>query len=294
MEIKIITDSSCELPKDILIKNDIEMIPIPIMLPEEDKDYLDGVDITSKQMFEGMISGKVYTTSQVKLSSYLETFEKYYKNKEKALYLSLSSGLSSTYDTSQTAIKTLDEQYGENYVTTYDTKSASFGMGLLVYKIAQASKKGYDTNQLISIADKIRSSLVHLFSVTNLEYLYRGGRISKTSEVFGKILNVKPILIIDDDGKLKIIDKVKGNKKIIKYFVNYMQNSQKESDSKISQAWISHGMDEKIFSMMASALMDNLDFKEEDIISTITGSTIGAHTGPGSIYLFYLKKDVKF
>ncbi|MTI47458.1 MAG: DegV family protein [Firmicutes bacterium] len=284
MSVKIITDSGCDLPKNILEQYDIELLSLGVHL--EDKNYLDGVDLEPKKLYDKMREGKVATTSQVSPQAFMEVFTKHAKNNQSCIYIAFSSQLSGTYETSEMIFQQVKEEYPDFDLDIIDTKCASLGDGLVVYKAAQMAKEGKSKEEILESINFYKEHVEHVFTVDDLEYLFRGGRVSKTAAFLGTLLNIKPLLDVED-GKLIPREKVRGRKKVLKRLVKIM--GERGVNLKNQLIAISHGDDEKGALQLRDMIQE--EYGCEDFLINMIGCAIGAHSGPGTISLFFLNKE---
>src|SRR6056297_21923 len=284
MGVKIITDSACDLNRKIIDDYDIDVMPLLVNV--EDNECLDGVTIKPKELFDGMRAGKVYKTAQIPLAELMKKFESY--SDKECLYLSFSSKLSGTCDTARLVIENLKNKYPdiESKIKIIDTKCASGGMGLVVLKAAQMAKRGCSLDEIVNAADFYSRHMQHIFTVDRLEYLFRGGRVSKAQALVGGLLNVKPILDIQD-GSLVPIEKARGKKHLHKRMIELIEERGASLENQI--IGINHGDDmesaEKIIELAGEK------FGAGNIVVNYIGCAIGAHSGPGTLALFFLDEE---
>ncbi|NFF60816.1 DegV family protein [Clostridium botulinum] len=281
MAIKIITDSGCDLPKDILKKYDIELLPLYVYL--ENQEFLDGETIAPKEVYDGMREGKVYTTAQVPPNKFYDAFKKCAENNDTCIYIGFSSGLTGTYQSSVIAKEDILDEYPNLDIHVIDTKAASIGLGLIVYKAAIMISEGRSKEEILKAIEFNSKHMEGIFTVDNLEYLFRGGRVSKTSAMLGGLLNIKPILDIEN-GKLIPIEKIRGRKKVIKRIFELMEEHGEKLENQI--IGISHGDDIKSAEDFKLILEEQFGCKNF-LINTI-GGVIGSHVGPGTLAVFFL------
>ena len=281
----IMTDSSCDLPLEIV--NDLEISVLPLSLVIDDKkyyNYLDERDITFSEFYKLMRNKKTSKTSAVNPSDFVNEMEKFLKQGKDILYLGFSSGLSCTYNNANTAADQLLKIYPDRKIYTVDTLCASLGQGLLVYLTAMEKQKGKSIEELRDFAENIKLKVCHWFTVEDLYHLKRGGRISSSTAVIGSMLGIKPILHVDNMGKLINVGKVRGRKASI----NELFNKVKENAIIPSQhtVFISHGdcLDDDNY--LADLLKKELNVKE--VIINYVGPVIGTHSGPGTMAIFFL------
>ncbi|MDR7870636.1 MAG: DegV family protein [Tissierellaceae bacterium] len=286
MGIKILTDSGSDLSNELLKQYDIDNLPLVVIKGEE--EYLDGVTISSKTVYDGMREGVVFKTSQVPARSFEEKFEEYAKNKDSVIYLAFSSQLSGTYQVSIMVRDQMLERYPEFDIEIIDTKAASMGLGLIVLKAAKLAKEGKSKEEILEAIEFYLDNIEHVFTVDDLEYLFRGGRVSKTQAFVGGLLNIKPVLNVED-GRLIPLEKVRGKNKVYKTMLDIMGDRTKEADLTKQVVGISHADDIENATKLKDLISDKFGTKEF-VIGDI-GSTIGAHVGPGTLAIFFLKKN---
>src|SRR5699024_9242631 len=262
---------------------------MPLVVIDGDLEYLDNVTLKPETLYENMEDGKIYKTAQVPIQIFEDKFEEIAKNGESTIYIAFSSGLSATYQTSVLVKNSMKERYPDFDLTIVDTKSASLGLGLIVYKAAQAAKEGKTKEEILNMIDFYIENIEHIFTVDDLEYLFKGGRVSRSQALVGGLLNIKPILDFTDEGKIRPVEKIRVKSKVFKRIMELMDERSKEADLSTQTIGISHG----------NNLEDALKLKEKiqekygckDFIISYVGSSIGAHVGPGTIALFFLKKN---
>lgn len=284
MSIKIITDSAADLPQDIIDNYNIEVLPL--LVTYNDNVYEDGVSMKAEQLLNDMREGKTYKTAQVPIGVFIEEFKECIEEKTDAIYIAFSSGLSGTYQGAVMAKNQISSDDIEVNIDVVDTKCASLGFGMVVYQAAKLAKKGKSREEILDAVKFYSEHMEHIFTVDDLEYLYRGGRVSKTSAFVGGLLNIKPILDIED-GKLIPLEKKKGRKRVLKRMVEIM--SERGVDLSKQTVAISHGDDLETAKQLKDMIKDEFG-TEEFVISTI-GAAVGAHAGPGTIALFFLNES---
>ena len=285
MTIRILADSACDIPKSYLEENDVELIPLKVMFKED--EYDDMVTIDSKQIFDAMKEGEVVKTSQASPEHFKRIFTEIAHNNETAIYIAFSSELSGTYQTSMLMRNDVLEEYPNLDITIIDSKAASLGLGLIVKKAVESAKAGASKEQLIEEIQHNCAHMEHIFTVDNLDYLARGGRVSRASAFVGGLLNIKPLLHMEE-GKLIPIEKIRGRKKVLRRMVEIMKERGVALDSQ--EIAISHGDDEETAHALKEMIQQETG--NQNIYIHSIGSAIGAHSGPGTIALFFLD-DVK-
>ncbi len=284
MGVKIITDSACDLNKKIIEKYDIEVMPL--LVSQGDEERLDGLTIDPKELFEGMRAGEVYRTAQIPLAELMKVIDRY--RDRDCIYLSFSSKLSGTYDAARIVVGNLNKKNPgmDERIKIIDTKCASGGMGLVVLKAAQMAQKGCSNEEIERAVNFYSGHMQHVFTVDKLDYLYRGGRISKTEAFIGGLLNVKPILDVQD-GSLIPIEKARGRKHLHRRMIEMIEERGALLENQC--IGINHGDDIESAEKMAEMIREK--FKTKDIIINFIGCAIGAHSGPGTLAIFFLDKE---
>ncbi len=286
MGIKIITDSAADLPQEII--NEYDITVLPLLVTYNDEVYEDGVTMKPEKLLNDMSGGRTYKTAQVPIGAFIDEFSKCLKEKIDAIYIGFSSELSGTYQGAVMAKKQVFSDESEKpaiNLDIIDTKCASLGFGMVVYQAAQMAQEGKSREEILDAVNFYSNHMEHIFTVDDLEYLYRGGRVSKTSAFVGGILNIKPILDIED-GKLVPLEKKKGRKRVLKRIVEIMEErGVKLSDQTVA---ISHGDDLETAQKLQNMIKEKFG-TEKFVINTI-GASIGAHAGPGTIALFFLNE----
>ncbi|NLX61327.1 MAG: DegV family protein [Tissierellia bacterium] len=287
MSLKILTDSGCDLPEEIIKEYNIYVFPILVI--DDNEEYLDGVTIKPKTLYDNMREGKHYRTSQIPPNAFEKKFEEIAKNGESAIYIAFSSGLSATYQSAVLTRDSLKEKYPDLDLTIVDSKAASLGFGLIVYKAAQMAKEGRSKEEILSMLDFYIENMDHVFTVDELEYLFRGGRVTRTQAFVGGLLNIKPILDVTEEGKLRPIEKVRGKGKVLKRMLELMDERAKEADLSKQVIGISHGDD--MDKVMKLKKMIEEKYGVKDFVINHIGCAIGAHVGPGTLALFFMKRN---
>ncbi|SER86381.1 EDD domain protein, DegV family [Gracilibacillus ureilyticus] len=286
MTVKIIADSASDLSKEDYEKYHIEMVPLTVQLDGE--NYEDGISISSKKVYDAMREGKSPKTSQVSAQVFHDTFEKHAKEGNEVVYLAFSSELSGTYQAAKLMEEEIKQRYPDFQLHVLDTKCASLGYGLVVLKAAEAANNGATVEEILVVSKYYYESMEHIFTVDDLEYLYRGGRVSKTAAFVGTLLKVKPLLHMED-GKLIPLEKVRGSKKVLKRMIELMEERGTDLDNQMVA--ISHGDALDTANNLAEMIREKWNVKKIKI--NMVGSSIGAHAGPGTIALFFLNQSPK-
>jgi DegV family protein with EDD domain len=283
MAVKILADSACDLPLSFYEEYQVQLLPLKVLIDED--EYEDLVSIQPISVYEAIRAGKIIKTSQVSPTIFEDIFTEMAKQKQEGIYIAFSSELSGTYQTAVMIREQVKESYPDFQLTIVDSKCASLGYGLVVREAAMLACDHHSKEEILSTVDFFTSHMEQLFTVDNLDYLAKGGRLSKASAFVGGLLNIKPLLNVEE-GKLVPIEKLRGKKKLIRRMVEVM----KERGLSFSNqtVGISHADDEETALELKALIEENLN--PQDILITSIGAAIGAHTGPGSIALFFLNK----
>ncbi|MBT2215381.1 DegV family protein [Virgibacillus dakarensis] len=286
MNVKILADSACDLSEQYYNEFAIEMIPLTVHLDE--KDFQDGKTISPKTVYDAMREGKSPKTSQASAQAFKTIFTSYAETNQPLIYFAFSSELSGTYQAAKMMEQEIKENYPDAPIYAVDTKCASIGYGLVVLRAAQLAKNGASVEEILETATYHANHMEHIFTVDDLEYLYRGGRVSKTAAFVGSLLKIKPILHVDD-GKLIPLEKMRGSKKLLARIVDIMDERGVDINNQV--IGISHGDDLERAEQLAEMIKEK--FQPKDIVIEMVGSVIGAHSGPGTLALFFLNDQYK-
>lgn len=281
----IVTDSGCDISPEILKEWDVKNINLIFRFDGEEKEYTNE-EMDIKLFYDRMKKGETAKTSAINPESFTEFFDGILAQGKDVLYIGFSSGLSTTFNSSRIAAEELNEKYTENKVVCVDSLCASAGQGLLVYLAVQKKKSGATIDELATwISDNVLS-VCHWFTVDDLVYLKRGGRVSPTVAFVGSVLGIKPILHVDDNGKLVSVSKVRGRKAAIAALAD-------------KYGELTDGTDNTVYISQADCEADAIEVKKQmeekyganvQIITNI-GPVIGAHAGPGTIAVFFMGKE---
>jgi DegV family protein with EDD domain len=283
MSFQLFADSACDLPLSFFEEHQVTLIPLRVHL--NDHEYEDIKTIQSKEIFEAIRNGNVPKTSQASPQLLMELFTDLAKKGEKGLYIAFSSELSGTYQTAVMIRAQVKEDYPDLDLDIIDSKCASIGYGLVVLHAANRIKEGATKDEIIKEVQFRCQHMEHIFTVEDLDYLAKGGRVSKTSAVIGGLLNIKPILHVED-GKLIPIDKVRGRKKLFRTIIELMKQRGDKLDQQL--IGISHGDDEESALQLKQLIQD--EFGTSKFYIQMIGSAVGAHAGPGTLAVFFLNQ----
>lgn len=280
----IVTEATADLPDKIAKDLDIQVIPMAFELSGKSyNNYLDERELDIKLFYEALRNGERSVTSLVNTEVFMDFFEPILKEGNDILYITFSSGLSGTYNASLIAIEELKEKYPESKILSVDSKCASIGEGLLVYSAASKKEEGYTIEKLHEWLNDNILNLCHWFTVDDLNHLKRGGRVSAISAAIGTALNVKPVLHVDNEGKLIPVEKVRGRKKsLIALADRMLQTCTKPEEQTI---FIGHGDAKEDAEYLEQLIKERMNVK--DVIINPIGPVIGSHSGPGTIALFF-------
>ncbi|WP_128894299.1 DegV family protein [Longirhabdus pacifica] len=286
-KIRIVTDSTADIPQEVREQLKVEMVPLKVHFAEE--TFVDAVTIQSEQFYEKLKQAKdLPTTSQPSPNDFLETYNKILAEDDETEIISihLSAAMSGTIHSAKLAQSMLDQP---ERVKIFDGRSASYGTGFLVIAAVNAAKQGLSSSEIIPLIEEIREEMQLYFFVDTLEYLQKGGRIGKAAALFGTLLNIKPILSIDDEGEVTSVDKIRGQKKAV---------------AKVVQNYKDHFGDEPVIAVFAHGDTDLSHFVMDKIHTelnvkhtreTTVGPVIGTHAGPGTIGMFlYPERYAKY
>lgn len=283
----IFTDSSCDLPKEMIDKYDLKVMQLEVII--DDKEPVLNRDIDSKEFYDMLRVGGNAKTAAVTPGFFEEHMRESVAAGRDILYIGFSSGLSTTYNNGVMILEELKEEFPERTMLYTDSLSASVGQGLLVHYAAVKREAGESIESIYQDVLLMKDRIHHQVTVDDLFFLQRGGRISATTAMAGSLLKMKPIIHVSEEGKLETIGKVRGRKNALKELVTKMQ---KTADIVTwNQVFISHGdclEEANIVKEMVVAEFPNAEVTINDV-----GPVIGAHTGPGVIALCYLGKEVK-
>ena len=288
MDFEIVTDSCCNLLEDMIDDFGIHVLPLTFMVDGEDEvyqSYLKGERTDLKQFYTMMREGKVFKTSLPNLAESEALFRELLSSGRDVIYLAFSSGLSGTYQALSLMAEQLREEFPERKLYVVDTLAASGGQGLLVWSAVQHARAGESIDQVRDWLEGNKLHLAHWFTVDDLMFLFRGGRVSKTAAWAGTLLNIKPVLHVDDEGHLIPMEKVRGRKKSLNALIDHMEKS---ADKPISDqmVFITHGDCIEDAEYVAGKIKERFGVKE--VVINYVDPVIGAHSGPGTMALFFL------
>lgn len=279
----LVIDSGSDLPIEFINKPNVVGLPIGCNFKGRDIEDYFGQTLDTKEFYDGLRAGEMYTTSQINVYKFEEAFKSLIKEGKSIIYIGLSSGLSGTINNARSAALSVKEEYPDSDITIIDTLSASMGIGLLAYKVYEMMEKDKSKEEIIAFIEGIKLKINHYFTVDDLKHLKRGGRVSSSAATVGTLLNVKPVLHMDNEGKLIPLNKVRGRKKAMLELAKKFAERSVGDEQLIT---ISHGdclEDAKIL----EELCRKSGRVKECIINNL-GPTVGSHTGAGLLALFFI------
>lgn len=278
--IQIVTDSMIDLPKDMIEAHNIVVVPLTIIF--EDKEYRDGIDLTNIQFYEKLSQAKeLPKTSQVTPNTFMEVFKKSLEEGKDILCINGSSKASGTHQSAILAKNSLDTER----IHVFDTMALSLGGGMYVYEAIKMMADGKNVEEIMEGLQDMKLKVDHIFTVDTLEYLKKGGRLNPMKATIATMLNIKPILTVED-GLVESLDKVRGSKKVIGKMIELAKSRGENFEDKT--VGISHAISLEALEMLKEHVEKELNPKE--IIVSEIGCTIGTHAGPGTLALFYVKE----
>ncbi|MEG2098041.1 MAG: DegV family protein [Pseudoflavonifractor sp.] len=281
----ILTDSSADLTAELVKELGVEVLPLTFTIKgETHANYPDNREMDPKKFYKMLREGEMATTSAVNVGDFTDKMEPFLQSGKDILLLAFSSGLSATYQSAKMAAEELSEQYPDRKIYAVDTLSASLGQGLLVWHAAQHKKAGESLEQVRDWVEENKLHLCHWFTVDDLHFLKRGGRISAATAVVGSMLSIKPVMHVDDEGRLVNVTKARGRAASLTALVDRMQAT--AIDPGRQMVFISHGDCPDEAKRVADDVKKRFGVKK--VVLNNVGPVIGAHSGPGTMALFFL------
>lgn len=285
---EIVTDSSSNLIESMIDEFGLHILPLNFMATGEDtiyQSYLKGQHIDLARFYEMMRAGKMFTTSLPNLADAEILLRSLLEQKRDILYIGFSSGLSGTYAAIKLLMNQLAGEFSDRKLYAVDTLAASGGEGLLVWHAVQRAQAGASIEEVRDWVEQNKLHLAHWFTVDDLMFLFRGGRVSKTSAWAGTMLNIKPVMHVDDKGCLIPLEKVRGRKKSLNALVDHMEETAIHPIDE-QMIFITHGDCLEDAEYLAGQIRERLGCTR--IIINYVDPVIGAHSGPGTMALFFL------
>ena len=282
MNYQIITDSGCDLPNDMLQQLGLKMVSLSLHFRGE--TLADSVSDDTKAFYDAMRSGEVASTSAVNPDGWATVMEPVLAGGQDVLVIAFSSGLSTTYQSAVIAANELAEKYPNQKIRVVDSLCASLGQGLLCWYACKKRDEGLSLEELTDWLEEHKLNLCHWFTVDDLVYLKRGGRVGAATALVGTLLNIKPVLHVDNEGHLISVSKVRGRKASIQAMADQMAKLALPGENDFIS--ICHGDCREDAELLAEMLKERLGVKE--VFIGYTGAVVGSHSGPGTLALFFL------
>ncbi|MGN0406423.1 MAG: DegV family protein [Bariatricus sp.] len=280
-EYMIMTDSTVDLPKEYLVE-ELQVPYIPLSYIMDGVTYEDMSGLDGKEFFDKIRNGSLPTTSQINPEQAKKALEPYVKEGKDILFIGFSSALSGTFNNIRMAAEELMEEYPERKIIAVDSLCACLGEGLLVYKAVQLKRAGKSLEEVAKWTEENKLHICHNVAIDDLNHLHRGGRVSKTAAIMGTMIQIKPIIHMNDNGELQVIGKQRGRKKALQHIVDMAVEQSEGWENDIIM--ITHGDCEEDAQYVAKLVREKMGI--ENILINCIGSVIGSHTGPGVVAVF--------
>lgn len=283
---KLVTDNMADLPREYLKEHNVDFMSLSYILDGE--EYGKDRELDYKDFYDMMRNGKMPTTSQVNPEEAKIFFEECVRENQEILYIAFSSGLSGTCNSGRIAAEEVMEEHPDVKIVVIDSLAASLGEGLLVHKAVKLRDQGKTLEETAEWLESNKLNLVHAFTVDDLFHLHRGGRVSRTAAILGTLVSIKPKLHVDNEGHLILIGKVRGRRKSLDSLVDYMEEKMgsRMQENKEDYVFISHGDALEDAEYVKKRIQER--FGMEHFLISNVGPVIGAHSGPGTIALFFM------
>ena len=279
-EFVITVNSTVDLPKEWLEERHVPVMPLKYTIDGETSPDMDG--LSAKEFFQKLREGHMSVTSQINPDEAREMLEPIVKEGKDILHLAFSSGLSGTYNSMRIAAEELSEEYPDAKIVVIDTLCACMGEGLLLHKALQLKEQGKTLDEIAAWVEENKLHICHNVTVDDLNHLHRGGRISKTAAVLGTLVQVKPIIHVDNDGKLQVIGKERGRRKSLNKIVDMSVEQAKGWENDL--VMITHGDCLEDAQYVEKRVKEKMGV--ENVLINNIGTVIGSHTGPGVVAVF--------
>ncbi|WP_396276424.1 DegV family protein [Haloimpatiens lingqiaonensis] len=285
-EFVIVTDSCCDLPEDYIKNNNIPYVPLTYRF--KGKEYLDdfGVSLNYRDFYEGMKNGEIPQTSQANPDAFYKVFEPILKEGKDIIYVGVSSGLSGTHNSSNIAKEMLEDEYKEAKIAIIDVLTASLGQGLMIIKALEMKEKGSSFEEIVNYLEDTKMYLNTYITVNDLNHLKRGGRISSAAALFGTVLHIKPVLTLNNEGRVIPVIKVKGRKNAIGKLAEFVHNKLENPEEQIIT--ICHGDAQSEAERLRELILKEVNVK--DVIINHIGPVVGTFGEPGALSVFFIGK----
>ncbi len=287
---KIFTESTADLSLDLMQKAGVTVLPVPFQMDgKEYKNTPISVQMGNEEFYAKMRDGIMPTTAQLNSEEFIDFAKPVLQEGFDILHIAFSSALSGTYNSCRLAAEELKEEFPDRKIIVVDTLCASMGEGLMVYLAAQKHQQGASIEEVAGFVEGNKQRLNQWFTVDDLNHLYRGGRVSKMTAVAGSVLSIKPIMRVNTEGKLVPVDKIRGRKKSLDALVQKVVDRASAPQEQV--IFISHGDCAEDCEYVANEIKSKLNVK--DVFTNFIGPSVGAHSGPGTVALFFLGEDRK-
>ncbi len=283
---KIITDSTSDLPLEYIAEHKLGLMKLSYIFGEEEYSGETDRELTETEFYSRVRNGEMPTTSQVNPEQAKNVFKKYLQENKNLLVISFSSGLSGTAGSAKIAAEEIMEEDDTANIIVVDSLCASLGEGLLVHKAVKNMEAGMSISDNAKWIEEHKLNVVHAFTVDDLFHLYRGGRVKRGAAIVGSIVNIKPVLHVDNEGHLINLFTVRGRKKSLKSLVDYMEKHMGTWKDKNDIVFISHSDCEADAKLVADEIKEK--FGIDSFLINFIGPTIGSHTGCGTVALFFM------
>lgn len=280
--IRLFTDTSANLPYELTERHNITVVPFSYTVDGKEVPYDDKTDFNGKEFYDAMRSGAIIKTAMISVDTYMGYFEPAAAAGDDIIYVGMSSGISGSYNSSYIAMRELKEKYPSVKLSAVDTYAASLGEGFMVIRAAELIERGKSFEEIEDFLLKMRKQVCQFFTVDDLVYLKRGGRISSAVALIGSVLNIKPILKGDETGHIVMCDKVRGNKKAMTHLADRYSKLVFDKDMRIG---IAHADNKEA----ADSLLDQLRKRgfKGSCLTVCYEPVTGSHVGPGTVALFF-------
>lgn len=273
----IITDSATDMPQWVIDKYNLKVLPTPVVI--NGTDYFDGETIHHKEFYDIQRSGAEISTYHINQYMFEQAFRPFAERGEEVVYFCFSTGIAGTFNAANLAKAAVLEDYPDFVIDIMDSKCAAIGFGLCVYMALIMQEKGASKQEVLEAARFHFDNMEHIFTVETLEYLYKGGRLSRASAIAGGILDIKPIIEVTDDGKLEVYEKSRGRKRSLERVLEIIGERGVDLEHQI--VGVVHADCEDVCDKVIEELKERYGVKA--VLKGFLGCAIGAHTGPGLI-----------
>ncbi len=283
----LVIDSGCDLPLEYILQDNI--VPLGLVCNFKGEAIEDdfGKNFIRKDFYDALRQGEMPTTSQINSQRFVEVFRKYAKDEKSIIYIVMSSALTGTINSANIAKDTVLEEFPSADISIVDSKCASLGEGLLVYYAYEMLKQGKPKEEIVTWLEENKLKINHWFTVNDLNHLKRGGRISSSAAAVGTLLNIKPVLYVDNEGRLTPFSKCRGRKKAISTLAEKFK--EKTDPNKEQVIAIGHG--DCIEDALALEALVRENGNVKDVILSYVGTAIGSHTGPEILGLYFIAEE---